>query len=169
MAAGSRLDMAVAAGSRLDTAVAAGSRLYNGGSAHIYPVRAQRAGNRFRIIALANCYVQQQQQQQQQQHQEVHGVDEPELLEEADSETLSKRDISCESDRWQCGQTKSKINHINDNQSTIVPLPMQHEVLGDHCDSDRSEERSAVAISRSRLPYGPRPIPKSYRIGANSE
>jgi hypothetical protein len=147
-------------------AVAAGG----GGTAHIYPVRAQRAGNRFRIIALANCYVQQQQQQQQQQqHQEVHGVDEPELLEEADSETLSKRDISFESDRWQCGQTESKRNHLNDNQSTIVPLPMQHEVLGDHCDSDRSEERSAVAISRSRLPYGPRPIPKSYRIGANSE
>jgi hypothetical protein len=118
--------------------------------------------------------VQQQQQQQQQQHQqqhqqEVHGVNEPEHLEEADSEPLSKRDISCESDRWQCGQTESKINHLNDNRSTVVPLPMQHEVLGDHCDGDRSEERSAVAISRSRLSYGPRPIPKSYRIGANSE
>ena len=52
---------------RIDAAAAAdaGIRRLNHGTVgtpagHVYPVRAQRTGNRFRIIALANCYVQQQ-------------------------------------------------------------------------------------------------------------
>ena len=154
---------------------------------HIYPVRAQRAGNRFRIIALANCYVQQQQQH----HNGLadtttaaNTVEDDNDLVDSNSDSsvgastrptsssvlimsaaqlTSKRDISSYSD--------ARGRHpVDDERVDGRPSAGLEQLLDNQSQpalSDSSGERPVSHLPRrSRLPYGiPRPVQKNYIVG----
>jgi hypothetical protein len=139
---------------------------------HIYPVRAQRAGNRFRIIALANYYVQQQQHQQvvvdvtSTVPQSIDHNKDMMIDYDSDNSVTKSPATAVFSSALRPSNCDMSSNRVGEEveASSEQPLDNQRDDVAALAVTRPAAAVSSQLLRRSRLPYAPRQLQKNYIV-----